>query len=64
MCGMRQGKLAILNPHILKKLQVQTKKQSCALLQGSMSGFMDTSKIDKKLLNWMYEEPKQKNINK
>lgn len=45
-------------------VQIQTKKQSCALLQGSMSGFMDTSKIDKKLLNWMYEEPKQKNINK
>lgn len=41
-------------------VQIQTKKQSCALLQGSMSGFVDASKIDKKLMNWMYEEIKDK----
>ena len=38
----------------------QTKKQSCALLQGSMSGFVDTSKLDKNLMNWMYDGEKTK----
>ena len=41
-------------------VQIQTKKQSCALLQGSMSGFVDTSKIDKSLMDWMYREDKNK----
>ena len=40
--------------------QIQTKKQSCALLQGSMSGFVDTSKLDKNLMNWMYDGEKTK----
>lgn len=34
--------------------QIQNKKAACALYQGSMSGFVDTSKIDKKNFQWIY----------
>lgn len=34
--------------------QVQNKKSACALYQGSMSGFVDTSKIDKNNFQWIY----------
>lgn len=41
--------------------QIQKKKAACALYQGSMSGFVDTSKINKSNLSWIYEkETKQK----
>ena len=33
--------------------QVQKKKNACALLQGSYSGMIDTSKINKDAFNWM-----------
>lgn len=34
--------------------QIQKKKSACALYQGSMSGFVDTSKIQKKNFQWIY----------
>lgn len=37
-------------------IQIQKKKQSIALMQGSFSGFIDTSKIKSTDLNWCYEE--------
>lgn len=37
-------------------LQIQKKKQVNALMQGWFSGFIDTSKIKSKELNWCYEE--------
>lgn len=33
--------------------QINKKKSACALLQGSYSGFVDTSKINKEAFNWM-----------
>lgn len=39
-------------------IQIQGKKAACALLQGSMSGFCDTSKIPRKDFQWMYSEDK------
>lgn len=33
--------------------QINKKKNACALLQGSYSGMIDTSKIDKEAFNWM-----------
>lgn len=33
--------------------QINKKKGACALLQGSYSGMIDTSKIDKEAFNWM-----------
>lgn len=39
--------------------QVQNKKAACALYQGSMSGFMDASKIDKKAFQWIYTNDKK-----
>ena len=39
--------------------QIQNKKSACALYQGSMSGFVDTSKIDKKAFNWTYTNDKK-----
>jgi len=33
--------------------QINKKKSACALLQGSYSGMIDTSKIDKEAFNWM-----------
>ncbi len=39
-------------------VQIQGKKAACALLQGSMSGFCDTSKIPQKDFQWMYSEDK------
>lgn len=42
---------------LMKSLvQIQGKKHACALLQGSMSGFCDTSKIPSKEFQWMYSE--------
>lgn len=38
--------------------QVQNKKSACALYQGSMSGFVDTSKINKNSFSWIYDEAK------
>lgn len=38
--------------------QIQGKKSACALLQGSMSGFCDTSKIPKIDFQWVYSEDK------
>ena len=40
--------------------QVQGKKSACALLQGSMSGFCDTSKIPKVDFQWTYSDKKYK----
>ena len=40
--------------------QIQGKKAACALLQGSMSGFMDTSQIDKLEFQWTYSDEKYK----
>lgn len=40
--------------------QIQNKKSACALYQGSMSGFMDTSKIKKDNFSWLYDENKFK----
>lgn len=42
-------------------LQIQNKKSACALYQGSMSGFVDTSKINKANFSWVYSEDKFKN---
>lgn len=39
-------------------IQIQGKKQACALLQGSMSGFVDTSKIPSDRFQWTYDEEK------
>ena len=39
-------------------VQIQGKKAACALLQGSMSGFCDTSKIPQRDFQWMYSEDK------
>lgn len=39
--------------------QIQNKKSACALYQGSMSGFVDTSKIDKKAFQWIYTNDKR-----
>lgn len=41
-------------------VQIQGKKSSVALMQGSMSGFVDTSKIPKEDMDWMYSEEKYK----
>lgn len=38
--------------------QIQNKKSACALYQGSMSGFVDTSKINKSNFSWLYDEKK------
>jgi len=39
-------------------IQIQGKKQACAMLQGSMSGFVDTSKIPSSSFQWTYSEEK------
>lgn len=39
--------------------QIQKKKSACALYQGSMSGFVDTSKINKSEFSWIYEITKK-----
>ena len=39
-------------------IQIQGKKQACAMLQGSMSGFVDTSKIPSINFQLMYSEEK------
>ena len=39
-------------------IQIQGKKQACAMLQGSMSGFVDTSKIPSSNFQWMYSDDK------
>ena len=41
-------------------IQIQGKKSAIALLQGSMSGFCDTSGIPKEDLQWMYSDDKYK----
>lgn len=41
-------------------LQISGKKQACALLQGSMSGFVDTKGIPSKSFQWQYSEDKYK----
>lgn len=41
-------------------IQIQGKKQACAMLQGSMSGFVDTSKIPSINFQWTYSEEKYK----
>ena len=41
-------------------IQIQGKKQACAMLQGSMSGFVDTSKIPSSSYQWTYSEDKYK----
>lgn len=35
--------------------QIDKKKKACALLQGSMSGFIDSSKIKRSSLDWSYK---------
>ena len=39
-------------------VQINGKKNAVALLQGSMSGFMDTSSINSEAFNWTYSEEK------
>lgn len=39
-------------------MQIQNKKSAMALYQGSMSGFVDTSKINRKDFSWIYDESK------
>lgn len=39
-------------------IQIHGKKTACALIQGSMSGFCDTSKIPQKDFQWTYSEDK------
>ena len=39
-------------------IQIQGKKQACAMLQGSMSGFVDTSKIPSSNFQWTYSDEK------
>lgn len=41
-------------------MQIQNKKSAMALYQGSMSGFVDTSKINRKDFSWIYDESKFK----
>ena len=41
-------------------IQIQGKKTAMALLQGSMSGFCDTSNIPKEDMQWMYSDDKYK----
>ena len=41
-------------------MQIQNKKAAMALYQGSMSGFVDTSKINRKDFSWVYDESKFK----
>lgn len=41
-------------------IQIQGKKAACALLQGSMSGFCDVSKIPQRDFQWTYSEDKYK----
>ena len=41
-------------------IQIQGKKHACAMLQGSMSGFADMSKVPSINLQWMYSEEKYK----
>ena len=41
-------------------IQIQGKKSAMALLQGSMSGFCDTSGIPKEDMQWMYSDEKYK----
>ena len=41
-------------------MQIQNKKAATALYQGSMSGFVDTSKINRKDFSWVYDESKFK----
>ena len=41
-------------------IQIQGKKQACAMLQGSMSGFVDTSKIPSSNFQWTYSDEKYK----
>lgn len=43
-------------------IQINGKKQACALLQGSMSGFIDTKGIPSKDFQWQYSEDKYKRI--
>lgn len=45
---------------IKSSTQIQGKKSAIALLQGSMSGFVDTSGIPKSDFSWMYSEDKYK----
>lgn len=46
---------------ILKSFQqIQGKKAAMALLQGSCSGFVDTSKIPKEDMSWVYSDEKYK----
>lgn len=40
--------------------QIQGKKAACALMQGSMSGFCDSSKIQQRDFQWTYSEDKYK----
>lgn len=39
-------------------IQIQGKKHACAMLQGSMSGFVDTSKIPSSSFQWTYSDEK------
>ena len=39
-------------------IQIEGKKHACAMLQGSMSGFVDTSKIPSINFQWMYSDEK------
>lgn len=39
-------------------IQIQGKKQACSMLQGSMSGFVDTSKIPSSNFQWLYSDEK------
>ena len=39
-------------------IQIQGKKNACAMLQGSMSGFVDTSKIPSSRFDWTYSDEK------
>lgn len=41
-------------------IQIQGKKAAIALLQGSMSGFCDTSNVPKEDMQWMYSDDKYK----
>lgn len=44
--------------------QIQNKKNACALLQGSMSGFVDTKGISYEEMSWIYSSEKLKPKNK
>lgn len=41
-------------------IQINGKKQAMAMLQGSMSGFVDMSGVDKDAMSWTYNEDKYK----